>query len=179
MTLVAVKVTVCAEAIVPGAKYRPIAMGLNVTGSVPVLDWRVPIPAGVTRHVTAPAAFATQAVKSCSRPALKVADGGVIVTDTGGKTQTCAEADFVGSATLVAVTLRPFQEGKEDGGVYRPVSSMLPSAGLMDQVTDVSTPGGNGIRAVNWCVCDVYIESVPGMTAGRGTLTGTRMDFPR
>ena len=56
--------------------------------------------------------------------------------ETGGKSQTDAVAIFVGSATLAAVTTTPSKEGMEDGAVYRPVGSMLPTGGFKAQVTD-------------------------------------------
>jgi hypothetical protein len=46
-------------------------------------------------------------------------------------------ADFVGSATLVAVTVTVTVWGLliEAGAVYRPAAVMLPTGGLSDQVT--------------------------------------------
>ena len=48
-----------------------------------------------------------------------------------------AVADFVGSATLVAVTVTVWALEIEAGAVYRPAALMLPRAGVSDQVTAV------------------------------------------
>ena len=48
-----------------------------------------------------------------------------------------AVADFVGSATLVAVTVTVWELAIEAGAVYRPAAVMLPTSGLSDQVTAV------------------------------------------
>ena len=50
---------------------------------------------------------------------------------------TVAEADLVGSATLVAVTVTVWELAIETGAVYRPATVMLPIPGLSDQVTAV------------------------------------------
>ena len=47
-----------------------------------------------------------------------------------------AVADFVGSATLVAVMVTVCEELIEAGAVYRPLTS-VPTAGFIDQVTAV------------------------------------------
>jgi len=58
-------------------------------------------------------------------------------------TVTLAEADFVGSATLVAVTLTVTGEGALDGEVYSPLFEMVPHAAplhpvpLTTQLTEV------------------------------------------
>src|ERR1019366_8847785 len=62
---------------------------------------------------------------------------GVTVTETVGVSATVAVADFVGSATLVAVTVTVWELAIEAGAVYRPATVMLPSSGLSDQVTAV------------------------------------------
>ena len=46
-------------------------------------------------------------------------------------------ADFVESATLVAVTVTVWELEIEAGAVYRPAALMLPTAGLIDHVTAV------------------------------------------
>ena len=46
-------------------------------------------------------------------------------------------ADFVGSATLVAFTVTVCELVIEAGAVYRPAAVMLPTTGLIDQVTAV------------------------------------------
>ena len=43
-----------------------------------------------------------------------------------------AVADFVGSATLVAVTVTVWALEIEAGAVYRPAALMLPTTGLSD-----------------------------------------------
>ena len=50
---------------------------------------------------------------------------------------TLAVTDFVGSATLVAVTVTVWELAIEAGAVYRPAAVMLPTSGLSDQVTAV------------------------------------------
>ncbi len=47
----------------------------------------------------------TVAVNCCVLPATNVTEVGLIETETGTVTVTVADADFVGSATLVAVTV--------------------------------------------------------------------------
>ena len=44
-------------------------------------------------------------------------------------------ADFVESATLVAITVTVWELAIEAGAVYRPAAVMLPTTGLSDQVT--------------------------------------------
>jgi hypothetical protein len=44
---------------------------------------------------------------------------------------------LVGSATLVAVTVTVWELGIEAGALYRPAALMLPTTGLIDQVTAV------------------------------------------
>jgi hypothetical protein len=50
---------------------------------------------------------------------------------------TLAPADFVGSATLVAVTVTVWELVIEAGAVYKPAAVMLPASWLIDQVTAV------------------------------------------
>jgi hypothetical protein len=50
---------------------------------------------------------------------------------------TAAVADLVGSATLVAATLTVWELAIEAGAVYAPAAVMLPTSGLIDQVTAV------------------------------------------
>jgi hypothetical protein len=106
----------------------------------------VPAPAGLTDQFTVGfTAFTTVAMKYAGEPALKVAAVGVMLIDTGGRSWTSAEPDSVGSATLVAVTTTLVAESTEDGAVYNPVPSMLPSPGWMDHVTVGSVPGDMAI----------------------------------
>ena len=92
-TLVAVAVTVCCEVVFAGAVYKPEA--------------EIAPTAGLTDHVTAvlPAAHATDAVNCCVAEGNSVTLVGEIATFTGGFNITVPVADFVGSATLVAVTV--------------------------------------------------------------------------
>ncbi len=53
---------------------------------------------------------------------------------------TLALADFVGSDTLVAVTMTVCEELIEAGAVYRPLLETVPTAGLTDQVTPDDFP---------------------------------------
>ena len=59
------------------------------------------------------------------------------MTLTTGLRVTIAEADFVPSAALVAVTVTVCELGIIDGAVYRPDAVMLPMAGLIDHFTAV------------------------------------------
>src|SRR4051812_21646075 len=101
-TLVAVIVTVCVEAIGDGAVYKPPAE-------------IEPTPLGVMVHVTevfvAPVMIAANC---CVSEANKLAVGGVTTTATGCRV-TVAVADFVLSATLVAVTVTVWVAGTEAG----------------------------------------------------------------
>jgi hypothetical protein len=67
----------------------------------------------------------------------KDTEDGVSETVTGGVSVTLAVTDFVGSATLVAVTVTVWELAIEAGAVYRPAAVMLPTTGLSDQVTAV------------------------------------------
>jgi hypothetical protein len=70
---------------------------------VPQLAPEQPLPA--TLQVTAVfVAFVTVAVNCCVFPAITCADVGEMDTATGGRIVTAADADFVESATEVAVT---------------------------------------------------------------------------
>jgi hypothetical protein len=85
-------VTVCCEVILAGAVYNPLAL-------------IVPVP-GFTDQVTAVLlVFTTAAVNCVVCPPYNVAVVGVTLTDTGGASVTVAEADFVVSSWLVAVTV--------------------------------------------------------------------------
>src|ERR1019366_7082014 len=67
----------------------------------------------------------------------KLAVGGATRTATGCRV-TVAVADFVLSATLVAVTVTVWLAGTEAGAVYKPLDVMDPALlGLMVQVTAV------------------------------------------
>ena len=92
-TDVAVTVAVACAATLAGAVYKPVALT---------------VPAPVTLHVTPVfAAFVTVAVNCCPCPPYNVAVPGVTDTVTAavGFTVTVAVADFVASATDVALTV--------------------------------------------------------------------------
>ena len=62
--------------------------------------------------------------------------GGLRLIVIGGINETVAEADFVGSAWLVAVTVTVCCDVMLAGAVYKPVALTLPTPlGLIDQVT--------------------------------------------
>ena len=46
-------------------------------------------------------------------------------------------ADLVGSATLVAIAVTAWELAMEAGAVYRPAEVIVPTDGLIDQVTAV------------------------------------------
>ena len=90
-------------------------------------------------HVTAVLLVpVTVAVNCCVPPRLMLSTAGEIETATGPLTVTVAEADCVGSAALVAVTV--YVPGVV-GAVYKPTGEMLPpladhdTAVLFDPVT--------------------------------------------
>ena len=123
-TLVAVTVTVWEAAIEAGAVYRPATVMLPTRG--------------LSDHVTAVLpVLVTVAEKVWAWDCVKVTLAGVTVTPTDGLRVTVALADLVGLATLVAVTVTNWELVIEAGAVYRPAAVMLPTSGLIDQVTAV------------------------------------------
>src|SRR5271154_3683721 len=77
---------------------------------------------------------------------------GLIQTVPGGVSPRMALADFVLSATLVAVTVSTCVEVTDAGAVYNPVVSIVPTAGgITDHVTAVLLL--NVTVAVNCCAC--------------------------
>jgi hypothetical protein len=91
--LVAVSVTVCCAVMPAGAAYRPLLL----------ID---PVPAGLIDQVTAVLlVFVTLAENCWVWLPYKLALLGATVTPIGGINVTVAEADFVVSAWLVAVTV--------------------------------------------------------------------------
>jgi hypothetical protein len=68
----------------------------------------------------------TNAENCCRAPAITCAVFGEIVTITGGMTVTVADADFVWSATEVAVIVTWAGEGTTPGAVYEPAAVMVP-----------------------------------------------------
>jgi hypothetical protein len=85
--------------------------------------------------------------------ALRVAVKGLILTPivTMAVSWTVALADFVGSATLVAVTVTACAALIREGAVYNPFNK-LPNEGVMDQFTDVFELPVT--VAVNCLLCD-------------------------
>jgi hypothetical protein len=115
--LVAVTVMVCGLPSVAGAVYRP---PLEI---VPT--------AGLNDHETL--GFnepATVAENCCVWPTPRLTVPGDTVTVTGGVTVTFAVADWVGSCTLVAVTVTDRGLETEAGPTYRPVFDTVPTVEL-------------------------------------------------
>src|ERR1039458_6185974 len=107
-----------------GAVYRPAAVMLP--------------RAGLIDQVTAQLlVLVTAAEKVWVCDCVKVTLAGATVTPIGGFRVTVTEADFVESATLVAVTITVWELEIEAGAAYRPAAVMLPTTGLIDQVTAV------------------------------------------
>lgn len=79
-----------------------------------------------------------------------------------GVSCTVAVADFVGSATLVAVMVTVCGELIEAGAVYRPLTS-VPTAGFIDQVTAVFVLPVT--VAVNCEVCEADRFALGGLSA--------------
>ncbi len=79
----------------------------------------------------------------------------------GGLRLTVAIDVFVGSATLWAVTLTVCELRIVDGAVYRPVEEIVPTNGLIDQVTDVLVVPAT--VAVNCCEAEGVKLAVDGL----------------
>ena len=88
---------------------------------------------------------------------------GVVCKDT------TPPADLVGSATLVAVTVTVCDVRILDGAVYRPAEEIVPTDGLIDQVTEVLLAPKT--VAVNGCVPEDARLTVDGL---RDTVTAWR-----
>jgi len=113
----------------------------------------------------------TEAVNCCAPPSESETESGKmeIETDTGTVTVIVADADFVGSAALVAVTVNV---PAALGAVYSPLDEMLPP--LADQATAVLLVPVT--EAVNCCVAPVESATETGemeIETGTGTLTAT------
>ena len=80
-----------------------------------------------------------------------------------------ALADLVGSATLWAVTVTDCDVRMFDGAVYRPAGEIVPTAGLIDQVTALLPVPKTA--AVNCCVPEGAKLTVDGL---RDTVTAWR-----
>jgi hypothetical protein len=118
-TLVAVIVTVCADAIVAGAVYKPD-------------DDTLPTPEGLRPHVTAVFEEPVTAAVNCWLVfAVRVLLPGVTVTLTtggGGVSFTVALFDLLVSATLVAFTVTVCACWIVPGAVYNPSEVSVPTA---------------------------------------------------
>jgi len=75
--------------------------------------------------------------------------------------ETAALADLVGSATLWAVTVTVCDVRTLDGAVYRPAEEIVPTDGLMDQVSAALLAPET--VAVNCCVSDGSKLTVDGL----------------
>ncbi len=75
---------------------------------------------------------------------------------------TVAEADFVGSATVVAVTVTVWLVLIVAGAVYKPVLETVPTAGFRLHVTAVLLDPVT--VAVNCCVCEAATLADAGLT---------------
>jgi hypothetical protein len=96
-------------------------------------------------------------------PGVAVAEIEGGVTETGGSSVTVAEADFVVSAWLVAVTVTDCWIAIAAGAVYRPLAPIVPTpAGLAVHVTDWLVLFAT--VAVKLCVPLAYSVAVPGTT---------------
>src|ERR1039457_4609342 len=78
-------------------------------------------------------------------------------------------ADLVGSATLWPFTVTVCDVGILDGAVYRPCEDIVPSDGMIDQVTAVLLAPKTA--AVNCCVPEAVKLTVDGL---RDTVTAWR-----
>lgn len=160
-TEVAITVTSAGLGAFAGAVYRP------VEETVPQVAPEQPVP--LTLHVTAVLdVFVTVGVNCCVFPATTCAVFGDMVIATGGATVTVAEADFVVSATDVAVTVTSAGLGIAAGAVYRPLVEIVPQvapeqpAPLRLQVTLVLDEPPT--VAMNCCVLPMETCAVGGET---------------
>lgn len=125
-TLVATTLTLVGEGATDGAEYTA---DKELVASVPHVEPEQPAP--LRPHVNAvfevPVTFA---VKSCMPEVETEALVGLILSKTASAaaTVTLAEADLVGSATLVAFTVTVAGEGTLDGDVYNPLAEIIPHA---------------------------------------------------
>ena len=122
LTLVAITATVCTLAMDAGAVYKPVLLTDPTDGLMDHVTAVLPSPV-------------TVAVNCCVCPARSVALAGL--TETGESSVTVEERLFVGSATLVAVTIMLRWLPRIAGAVYKPDALIVPTVGLMVQVTPV------------------------------------------
>jgi len=154
-TLVAVMMTLCPALIVAGAVYRPVLESAPTSG----------LSDQVTLVLLVPV---TVAVNGWVCEAVRFTEAGPIVTTGGGIKLTLALADWVASATLVAVMMTLCPALIVAGAVYRPVLESAPTAGLSDQVTLVLLVPVT--VAVNCWLCEAvrFTEVGPMVTTGGG-----------
>jgi hypothetical protein len=93
----------------------------------------------------------------------------VTVFKVGVVRDTRVPADLVGSATLWAVTVTVCDVRILDGAVYRPAEEIVPTEGLIDQVTAVLLVPKTAV--VNCCVPEGAKLTVDGL---RDTVTAWR-----
>ena len=134
-TLVAVTVTTCCAVIVAGTRYTPFAF------TEPTLGLIVQVTASFGLRFTL-------AANSCVPQAFKFWLEGLRLI-VKGPNVTGALADLVGSIVLVAVTVTTVVAGITTGAVYSPVLLIVPTLGLIDQVTLVVC---SPTKALNCCV---------------------------
>lgn len=113
-------------------------------------------------------ALTMEAWNFCAAPSSTLTGFGMIESARSLAIMTAADADFVGSALLLAVTWTTAEAGKSDGAVYTPAAVMVPSAlfppgtPLMLQVTPVSA--ALATVAAKPCVFPRSTEGLVGVT---------------
>lgn len=126
-------------------------------------------PAPLRLHVTAVSVVpVTVAVNCWVAPTSTCAAPGDMLILTSGTTVTVAVADFVGSATEVAVTVTCGGLGTAVGAVYKPLDEIVPQA-LPEQPLPLRVQVTLMLEvpltvAVNCCVIPVTTCAVPGET---------------
>ena len=115
----------------------------------------------------------TVAVNCWVFKAERFTEAGLRLTTGGGNKLTLALADWLVSATLVAMTLIVWPAPIAAGAVYRPVLETKPTAGLTDQVTLVLLVPVT--VAVNCCVCEGERFTVVGLILTTGGGGGPRV----
>jgi hypothetical protein len=116
---VTVTVTAAGLGTAPGAVYRPVCE------MMPHVLPEQPLPPTLQRTAVF-AVLTTVAVNCCVFPTATCAVWGNRVTPTGRTTVTVADADFVGSAADVAVTITCAGLGTTAGAIYRPLDEIVP-----------------------------------------------------
>ena len=149
--------------------YVPVVLGAV---NSPELETDPPVADHVTDVLDEPA---TEAVNCCVPPVTRVAEVGVIETDTdvAALTVTVAEADLLVSAALVAFTV---YVPAVLGAVYRPELDTVPP--VADQVTEVFVEPVT--EAVNCCVAPAISEVDVGLmetATGAATVIVAFADF--